>query len=412
MKKDIFIILPFKESLDPNYAGAVSLYVKDTTNHSILKKRISIISSDNFKNKSQLFRNKNYIISFCEKYKTSNIKIIEIHNRPEYYTYIKKYFPNTKIKLIFHNDPLTLRGSISLKEREDIINGCQKVIFISRWIQQRFFSSFKNVNLSNTLIIPHGVNKKKKINLHNKEKNILFVGKLNHAKGYHIFSEAALKFKKIDPSWNFIAIGNEARKEIFPDKQIVKEIGYKKNSEVLDYYSKSEIAVGNSVWDEPLGRIAIEASSRKCLPVISNKAGLSESKNIAIVLKKNSSSELVNILKKITKDKVLRRRKQKLFYKNNNFDLKIISKKLDNLRFEIIKNQNKKIISNKKRILHIANFNENSDGRLFYSFANKLNNGFIKNNHIVETISNRSFLKSNRSLFQPFNPIKKFNDKF
>ena len=253
--------------------------------------------------------------------------------------------------------------------------------------------------------------KKNKINLYNKEKNILFVGKLNHAKGYHIFSEAALKFKKIDPSWNFIAIGNEARKEIFPDKQIVKEIGYKKNSEVLDYYSKSEIAVGNSVWDEPLGRIAIEASSRKCLPVISNKAGLSESKNIAIVLKKNSSSELVNILKKITKDKVLRRRKQKLFYKNNNFDLKIISKKLDNLRFEIIKNQNKKIISNKKRILHIANFNENSDGRLFYSFANKLNNGFIKNNHIVETISNRSFLKSNRSLFQPFSPIKKFNDK-
>ena len=411
MKKDIFIILPFKESLDPNYAGAVSLYVKDTTNHSILKKRISIISSDNFNNKSQLFRNKNYIISFCEKYKNSNIKIIEIHNRPEYYNYIKKYFPNTKIKLIFHNDPLTLRGSISLKERENIINGCQKVIFISRWIQQRFFSSFKNVNLSNTLIIPHGVNKKKKINLYNKEKNILFVGKLNHAKGYHIFSEAALKFKKIDPSWNFIAIGNEARKEIFPDKQIVKEIGYKKNSEVLDYYSKSEIAVGNSVWDEPLGRIAIEASSRKCLPIISNKAGLSESKNIAIVLKKNSSSELVNILKKITKDKVLRRRKQKLFYKNNNFDLKIISKKLDNLRFEIIKNQNKTIISNKKRILHIANFNDNSDGRLFYSFANKLNNGFIKNNHIVETISNRSFLKSNRSLFQPFNPIKKFNDK-
>ena len=74
-------------------------------------------------------------------------------------------------------------------------------------------------------------------------------------------------------------------------------------------------------------------------------------------------------------------------------------------------NQNKTIISNKKRILHIATFNENSDGRLFYSFANKLNNGFIKNNHIVETISNRSFLKSNRSLFQPFSAIKKFNDK-
>ena len=61
--------------------------------------------------------------------------------------------------------------------------------------------------------------------------------------------------------------------------------------------------------------------------------------------------------------------------------------------------------------MHIANFNENSDGRLYYSFANKLNNGFIKNNYIVQTISDRFFLKSNRTIIQPFSPIKKFNDK-
>jgi len=411
MKKDIFIILPYKESLNPNQAGAVSLYVRDTTKYSKYKKRISIISSDNFTNKSQLFRNKNYIISFCKKYKFSNIKIIEIHNRPEYYTYIKKYFPNTNVKLVFHNDPLTLRGSISLKERENIINGCQKIVFISKWIQQKFFSSFKNVNLSKTMIIPHGVTINNKINLSNKEKNILFVGKLNYAKGYHIFSETALKFKKIDPNWNFIAIGNELRKEIFPDKDIVKEIGYKKNSEVLNYYSKSEIAVGNSVWDEPLGRIAIEASSRKCLPIISNKGGLEESKNIAVVLKNNTSSELLRVLKKFTKNKALRKQKQKIFYENNNFDIKVISQMLDDLRSEILKNHVYSNISKKKRVLHIANFNENADGRLYYSFANKLNNGFIKNNHIVETISNRSFLKYNRSIFQPFSSAKKFNEK-
>ena len=83
MKKDIFIILPFKESLDPNQAGAVSLYVKDTTKHSKYKNEISIISSDNLKNKSQLFRNKNYITNFCEKYKSTNIKIIEISSNDQ-----------------------------------------------------------------------------------------------------------------------------------------------------------------------------------------------------------------------------------------------------------------------------------------------------------------------------------------
>ena len=230
MKKDIFIILPFKESLKPDLAGAVSLYVKDTSKYSKFKKRIQIISSDDLKDKSKIFRNKNYIINFCKKYINYKIKIIEIHNRPEYLGYIKKYFPNTKINIIFHNDPLSIRGSIKKEERENIISRCNKVIFISRWIQQRFFSQFKNSNLSNTVIIPHGVNKIKKINLNTKKKNILFVAKLNHSKGYHIFCEAAEKFKKYDSSWNFIAIGNETRKKIFPDSKIVKEIGYKKNS--------------------------------------------------------------------------------------------------------------------------------------------------------------------------------------
>ena len=413
MKKDIFIILPYKESLKANFAGAVSLYVSDTTRHSKFKKRIQVISSDDFDNKSELFRNKNYIINFCkkfEKYK-NDIKIIEIHNRPEYLAYIKKNFPKTKIKLIFHNDPLSLRNSISINDRENIISSCYKIIFISSWIQQRFFSSFKNADLSNSIIIPHGIKKINNINLKKKQKNILFVGKLNHAKGYHIFSDAALKFKKIDPSWNFIAIGNESRKNIFPDKNIVKEIGYKKNSEVLNFYNKSEIAVGNSVWDEPLGRIAIEASSRKCLPIISNKGGLAESKNIAIVLKKNNSNELVKILKKITLDIKFRQKKQNLFYERNNFDIKIISQKLDNVRTEVFNNKRVKNLNIKKKILHIANFNENSDGRLYYSFANKLNNGFIKNDYIIQTISDRSFLKSNRTIIQPFSPTKKFNEK-
>ena len=403
--------MPFKESLNPNLAGAVSLYVKDTSKYSKYKKRIQIISSDDLIGKSKIFRNRNYIINFCKKYATHDIKIIEIHNRPEYLAYLKKFFPNAKINIIFHNDPLTIRGSIKKNEREKIVSDTHKVIFISRWIQQRFFTEFKNSNLSRTTIIPHGVNKIKNINLDKKKKNILFVAKLNHAKGYNIFCEAAKKFKKYNSSWDFIAIGNETRKKIFPNQEIVKEVGYKKNSEVLNYYKNSEIAVGNSVWDEPLGRLAIEASSRMCLPIISNKAGLAESKNIALVLKKNETNKLFEILKKVTSDKKFRRSKQNLFYKKNNFNLKKISIQLDNLRNLILNPYIKNVVNGQKKVLHIANFNENADGRLYYSFANKLNNGLIKNNYIVQSISDRFYLKLNRSIFQPFDSINKFNEK-
>ena len=410
MSKKIFIILPFKESLKPNLAGAVSIYVKDITKYSKYKRNIKIISSDKI-NKDRLFRNKNYILNFCKKYQKTKIDIIEIHNRPEYLIYIKKFFPNSKIKLFFHNDPLSLRGSENTKDREFIIKNTNKIIFISSWIQNMFYSKLKNVDISKSLLLPHGINKIRNINLSKKEKNILFVGKLNKSKGYHIFCETAYKFNKYDPSWKFLAIGNETRKLIFPIKDSVNELGYLPYNDVLKYYEKSEIAIGNSVWDEPLGRIAIEASSRKCLPVISNKAGLSESKKIAHVLKENTSDEILKYLKKITSNKTYRRKKQNEFYNNHNFDLKKISKELDNVRNEFLDYNYKLIKSNYKKILHIANFNENADGRLFYSFANKINTGFIKNNHIVDVISDRFYLKSNKSIINPFNDNIKFNNK-
>ena len=121
MNKKIFIILPYKESLDKKIAGAVSLYVKDTSNYSKYKKQIRIISSEKIKEK-KFFKNKNYVLDFCNKYKDTRIDIIEIHNRPEYIPLIKKFFPNTKLIIFFHNDPLSMRNSEKINERQYIID--------------------------------------------------------------------------------------------------------------------------------------------------------------------------------------------------------------------------------------------------------------------------------------------------
>jgi len=278
VKKKIIIILPLKESLDPKKAGAVSIYVKDSLKYSKYKNNIKVISSNNFSN-SIFFRNKNYIIQFCKKYKDQNISILEIHNRPEYVKVVKKYFPNSKIILTFHNDPLNLRGSVLASEREYIIKNCEKIVFISKWIQKRFYTQIStNVKNNYELIYP-GILKKKNINLSKKKKNILFVGKLNENKGYHIFHDVAKQFKKINPNWNFIAIGNEPRKKIFPEENIIKEVGYKEYKKVLDYYEKSEIAIGNSFWDEPFGRIAIEALACGVFIIMADTVGSSADLN-------------------------------------------------------------------------------------------------------------------------------------
>jgi len=408
VKKKIFIILPYKESLDPRKSGAVSIYIKDSLKYSKYKKNIKIISSNNFSN-SKFFRNKNYIIEFCKKYKNEKISIIEIHNRPEYVKILKKYFPNSKIILTYHNDPLNLRGSILSSEREFILKNCEKIIFISKWIKNRFFIKISSNIRNNYELIYHGVLKKKKINLNKKVKNILFVGKLNESKGYHIYHEVAKKFKKINPDWDFIAIGNEPRKKIFPETNVIKEIGYKSNNSVLKYYEKSEIAIGNSLWDEPLGRIAIEASSRKCCPIITNVGGLIESKNIGIVLKENKTDEIIKLLKKLTSNKKYLRSLQNQFYKKNNFDIRNISKSIDLIRSNIFNNDLDFDIKNLK-ILHITNFNERFDGRLHYNTSKRLNNGFIRNGHNVLTMSDRDIIYYNKSITDP-KGVKNFNNK-
>jgi len=406
-KSNIFIIIPFKESLNLKKAGAVSIYVSDTNKYSKFKKEIKIYSSEE---EGNIFKNKNYILDFCEQNKNKKIDIIEIHNRPEYVKYIKKYFPKSKIILFYHNDPITLRGSQNLTEREYLINTCSKIIFVSRWIQNRFFIQFKNSNYLDTEVIYPGV-EIPKVTKSKKNKNILFVGKLNEAKGYHLFVEAAKKFKKYDKNWNFIAIGDEPRKKIFPDKKIIKEIGYKSYKETLDYYSQSEISVGNSVWNEPFGRLPMESSSRKCLPIVSSIAGLNESKKISYVLKKNTPEYLFKILKKLTQNKILRKKLQNKYYLNNKFDIKKNSLQLDLIRSDLLKDENIIFPKKKIKILHIANFNELSDGRLFYSFSNKLNNGFVKEDHIIQTISDRAYLKYNKTILKPFDDNKKFNLK-
>ena len=45
----ISILLPYKENFSPKYAGAVSLFVKDTVKISAYKNKITVFGNTNFK---------------------------------------------------------------------------------------------------------------------------------------------------------------------------------------------------------------------------------------------------------------------------------------------------------------------------------------------------------------------------
>ncbi len=154
----ISVLLPYKENFSANYAGAVSLFVKDTVKNSKYFKSTFIFGNTSFKKpflknyinvklKKKIFESssKVYVNEFLVQEKQIDSDIIEIHNRPNYIKYLKDV--NKKIILYFHNDPLSMTGSTLLKDRIFLLNKIDKIIFNSSWSQKRFFIGIDNEKL-------------------------------------------------------------------------------------------------------------------------------------------------------------------------------------------------------------------------------------------------------------------------
>ncbi|MDB4216477.1 glycosyltransferase, partial [Candidatus Pelagibacter sp.] len=263
----ISILLPYKENYSDNYAGAVSLFINDTTKISKFNKNIRIFGSTDFKsilsknytniklNQNSLFQSQSrfYVNKFIELQKSIKADIIEIHNRPNYLKYIKKL--NSKIVLYFHNDPLEMAGSDKVNDRLNLMKICEKIIFNSEWSKKRFIDGLDNFYCgSPKLEVINQSTSKPKIDFTKKKKIITFVGKLNSAKGYDLFGGAILKILKKHKDWKALVIGDEPRERLIFNHKNLNLLGFQEHKKVLKILEKTSIAVACSRWQEPFGR--------------------------------------------------------------------------------------------------------------------------------------------------------------
>lgn len=392
------IILPNKEKFSKNESGAASIFVKDSLKPKDYKSYIIYGNSKNnekkykkiFVNanqKNKLLSNYLYIKKFISKFKNKNITLFEIHNRPEYVINLKKNFPSAKFIIFYHNDPTKLRGSKNLSQRKFLNNNCTNV-FLSNYIKNCFYKDFSTYKKNNFILYP-GVrtgNFKKM----QKKKLIVFCGKLNESKGYDIFIKTAsiVKKNKKFKDWKFISIGSE-RRRIIKKNSYVKEFGQISNSKILKIYEKSSIAIAPSTWDEPLGRLPLEANSRGCFVISSNKGGLPESNPHGMIIDDIDEYKISKALSKLCFSSNLKK-KQKICLDKFKFDHEKFYNSLEKIR-----NQKVRI----KTILHIANFNYKNKKRLFYAFSYKINLGIFRNKIKLFTISDRDYLRKNRGIF-------------
>ena len=422
----ISILLPYKENYSPSYPGAVSLFVNSVSKISTFKDQTTIYGSTIFKEKlsknyiniplSKEFlksQSKEYVNKFINIQKTKKPNIIEVHNRPTYIKELSKL--NTNLVLYFHNDPISMDGSRKISDRVSLLETCKKIVFNSEWSKKQFLKNLESFyHKSKKLIVIHQSINKSNVNIRKKQKIISFVGKLNSAKGYDIFCQAIIKILNKYPTWKAVVAGDEPREIINVKHKNLINLGFQNHKNILELFKKTSIAVACSRWEEPFGRTSLEAASRGCAVIISNRGGLPETITNGIILRKLNSINLYNAISKLIQNKKdlvdLQTKSKNNFYLTDNF----ISNKIDEYRKSLISTfvvtPLKTSLENKLKILHVTNFNERHNGRLFYNTGKRLNNGFIRLGHSVLEFSDRDIVSYYRS-FKDIKGSKKLNHK-
>ena len=405
----ILTILPYKENYTKSKAQAAAIWVYDFLKYSRYKENTIVVgNTETFDYLSKNYLNINIdnltskfsssTIRYCDqiisKTKNLDINLIEIHNRPLVFDYLSKRM-NRKFILYFHNDPLSMKGSLKKNDRLNLLNRVDKIIFVSKWVQKRFFLGLDQKLLNKTEVVYPSINPIN--NFPKKNKWISFVGKLNSSKGYDIYKEAILKILDEFKDWNALSIGDEDRNRPYIVHTRHKEIGFKSHKTVLNLLSKSQIAVVPSRWEEPFGRTALESGSRGCATIISNRGGLPETTKHSIILDKLNASNLYDKIRYLIKNSKIRLKIQKKSFENVTHTIKKNSLLIDDIRGSLFFNLNFNTKKTNYRIINIYNTGQKLNHRLYnISLGKKFTNGFIRNGHDVLEISDRDFLKQNR----------------
>jgi glycosyltransferase involved in cell wall biosynthesis len=151
-----------------------------------------------------------------------------------------------------------------------------------------------------------------------------------------------------------------------------------------------------SKWLEPFGRTAMESAAHGCATITSKNGGLPETFDNELFLDKISSIEIYRLIFKLIKDKKLRERVQKKNFLNVKHKIKNKVKQLDDFKNYLLNSEFNFNKGPKLKILHISQFDDRNDYRLFnISISSKLSKGFIRNGHDVINFSYRNFLNKN-----------------
>jgi len=309
----ILQILTQEEYYSPKNGGAIATWVKEFSDelteyettvcapyseHPFKVNNLKQIKTKFAKKLGQFFGGKiehhlkynTYVILAGLFARRNNYKIIHVHNRPNYIPIIKRLNPQAKVMLHMHNDHVLDANN---KQINDLHTYCDKIISVSGYIEGEILKKGVAHNLdfkNKCAVLLNGSNPKHfKRTEPAKNKQILFVGRLDETKGIKQLVEAVLLVKKKIDNVKLIVAGSAgfgkmadspfvaSLKEITKnDKENFDFLGYVNHDEIPNLFKKVALYCIPSIWNDPCPLSVIEGMASGIPMIVGNKGGIPE----------------------------------------------------------------------------------------------------------------------------------------
>jgi glycosyltransferase involved in cell wall biosynthesis len=302
----IFIVLPLREAVTSGQAGAVALTVAEFNRASVYRDRTIVLGGGERGDYEPSYESiavrrfhplglpwlfwkrlsHCYADAVADHIGRCQTELVEVHNHAPLFKRLARRLPaRTPLCLHLHNDPQTMAGLRLPSERRAVLERASLVYCVSNYIRDRFVAGIEGsldrvVTLYNGVIMPREDREQR-------EKVILFVGRLIPEKGVDALMEALRRIAPDLPDWRVVIVGQPHKRqreryrsaleglgEAWGQRLIMR--GFLAHGDVMREYGRAAITVVPSLWQEPFGRVALEAMAAGSAVIASRSGGLTE----------------------------------------------------------------------------------------------------------------------------------------
>jgi len=276
---------------------------------------------------------------------------VEVHGRCQVASYLAGKRSDLRVVLVLHNDPREMKGAKTIHERRHLSSILIGVFAVSQYLLDCFFDGLDPKETAHLVkqVVPLGVDKRHK-KRPKKKKQIVLTGRMVVEKGMLEAAEALSQILPYYPDWSVRFIGAKGfkpsnrspyeravAKALAPCGHQASMLGFLPRQDVERYHDESAIAIVPSIWQEPAGRVVLEAMSSGCALITTRRGGIPEyAENRALIIDEPSVGQFANAIQYLIRTPEALAKYQKIVWKDYPFTRDNLGQHLDQGRLELL----------------------------------------------------------------------------